>query len=154
MQLREEAEYLQLALAMGLIDPGAVIDWADNMIAAVDNPPIQVIDVSLAASRPATDIMDLLQAVPGDGDPAAAALRVLALFLQRFRAGRVSLERAVDMLWAYSNWAAVPEDERLQAANFTDALFCAQQGYYGTPNSVRAAVEAFLVEHAAGEAPA
>jgi hypothetical protein len=133
---------------MGLIDTDAVVAWADHLIASRDRSPMQVMDVALAGRRPVIEVIDLLGTVPGDGNLAAAAHWALGLLLQQFLAGRVPLERAVDMLWAYSNWAAVPEDERQRAGNFTDALFCAQRGYCGTLDSVRAEVEAFLLEHA------
>src|SRR5438045_198723 len=100
--LREEAEYLRLALVMGLIGPEEVVAWADRVIDALNEPPIQVIDVSLASSRSPDEIVDLLDAIPGDGDLAAAAHRALGLFLPRFRAGSISLEQAAEMLWAYS----------------------------------------------------
>ena len=151
--MREEAEYLRIALAMGLISKDAVVAWADRIIAALDEPLIQVIDVSLSAGRPEVEVMDLLAAVPGSGDLAAAAHRALGLLLQEFRAGRISLERVVEALWAYSNWATVPEGEQVQAVNFTDALFCAQRGYYGTLESVRSEIGSFLDEHVAGDAP-
>lgn len=153
-RLREEAEYLRLALAMGLVTPDEVVAWADRQIAALDEPPIQVIDVSLAGSRPAIEIIGLLAAVPGSGDLVAAAHRSLGLFLRRFRAGGISLEQAADMLWAYSNWASVPEDERLWASNFTDVVNCLNLGYYGTPESVRSEVEEFLSRHSGGVADA
>jgi RNAse (barnase) inhibitor barstar len=151
--LREEAEYLRIALAMDLIAKDAVVAWADRIIAVLDKPPIQVIDVSLSAGRPEVVVMDLLAAVPGSGDLAAAAHRALRLLLLEARAGRVPLERVVEALWAYSNWATVPEGERVRAGNLTDALICAQRGYYGTLESVRSEIEAFLVEHVAGDAP-
>jgi hypothetical protein len=148
--LGEKAEYLRLVLAMGLITPDEVVAWADRLIAALDDPPIQVIDVSLAGSRPAVEIMDLLAAVPGRGDLAAAAHQALGLFLRRFRAGGISLEQAAEMLWAYSNWASIPEGERLWASNFTDAVYCLRHGYAGTDASVRAEVEEFLAQHSVG----
>lgn len=135
---------------MGIINPDEVLVWADRMIAALDDPPIQIIDISLAGSRRAIEIMDLLAAVPGDGDLAAAAHRALALFLQRFRAGGISLEQAAEMLLAYSNWASVPEGERLWASNFTDVVYCLDQGYAGTPDSVRSEIEEFLSRYAGG----
>jgi len=146
--LKEEAEYLRLALAMGLTTADEVVEWADGQIAALDEPPIQVIDVSLAGSWRAVEIMGLLNVVPGEADLARAAHRALGLFLRRLRDGGISLEQAAEMLWAYSNWASVPEDERLWASNFTDVVNCLNLGYYGTPESVRSEVEEFLTRHA------
>jgi hypothetical protein len=146
--LREEAEFHRLTLAMALTDVNAVVAWADQTIAALPEPPIQVIDVALAGSRPADELVDLLAVVPGRGNLTAVAHQVLGLLLRRFRNGEFSEELAVDMLWAYHNWADIPEQERLQAGNFADALCCAQQGYYGTLDSVREEILEFLGTHA------
>jgi hypothetical protein len=146
--LREEAEFHRLALAMALTDVDTVVAWADQTIAALPEPPIQVIDVSLAGGRPADEVVDLLALIPGKGDLTGVAHRMLGLFHERMRAGEIELELAVDMLWAYHNWAQIPENERLQAGNFHDALFCAQHGYYGTLESVRQEILEFACEHA------
>ena len=145
--LREDAETMRLALAMGLVTADEVVAWADRLIAELDEPPIQLINVSLSGSSPAYMIVDLLAAIPGRGDLALAAHRALGSFLQRFRTGAISLERAAEMLWAYSNWASVPDDERLWASSFTDTANCLKQGYYGTTESVRSEVDAFLVRY-------
>jgi hypothetical protein len=145
--LREQAEYLRLALAMGLISPDAVVVWADRVIDATDDPPIEVIEVSLSGGRSPVEVMDLLRLVPGAGDLGAAAHRALGLLRRRVRDGSVPSDRAAEMLWAYSNWATVPEDERLWAVNLTDAVECLHLGY-GTPDTVRSEILAFLDQHA------
>jgi hypothetical protein len=134
---------------MGLTDVESVVAWADQVIAVLPAPPMEVIDVALTGSRPPEEIVDLLGLVPGGGDLTAVAHCVLGLFLQRFRSGEIALERAVDMLWAYHNWAMIPDDERLRAGNFYDALFCAQRGYCGTLQSVREEILDFLGSQAA-----
>lgn len=143
--LREEAEYLRLALAMALLDNDAAVAWADRTIMALDNPPIEIIEVSLAGNKPNDEMMRLLAAVPGQGDLTAVAHQVLGLLHKRLEVGDVSLEAAVEMLWAYHDWAAVSEDERLQAGNFSEYLFGAQEGYWGTLDSVREEIMGFLV---------
>jgi hypothetical protein len=144
--LREEAEYLRLALAMGLLDKDAAVAWADRTILALDNPPIEVIEVSMAGNQPPDEMMKLLAAIPGEGDLTAAAHRVLKLLRDQLEAGKISLEEAADRLWTYHVCASVPEDERLQAGNFSDCWFCAQQGYWGSPDSVREDVMSFLAQ--------
>ena len=51
--LREEAEYLRIAIAMGLLDTSAAVAWADRTIMALDVPPIEVIEnISQVNRRP------------------------------------------------------------------------------------------------------
>jgi hypothetical protein len=147
--LREEAEFQRLALAMALTNVDAVVAWADRTIVALPEPPIQVIDVALAGSLPADQVVELLSAVPGGGDLTTVAHQVLRLFLQRFQTGDIALELAVEMLWAYHNWAHISEPERQEAANFDDALFLARQGHYGTLETVRQDILDFSRAHAA-----
>jgi hypothetical protein len=135
--LREEAEYYRIALAMGLIDAEMVVAWADRTIAALPEPPIQVVDVALSGGRREFEIMDLLKLVPGGGDLTAVAHQVLALFGQRFRSGEFELEAAVEKLSAYAAWATISEDEQVRASNFDDFLYGVKHGQYCTVESLR-----------------
>lgn len=146
--LREEAEYFRLALAMALLDKDAAVVWADRTIMALDDPPIEVIEVSLAGNKLPFEMMSLLASVPGPGDLTAVAHQVLGLLRERLEAGDATLEAAVDMLWGYHNWAAVSEDERRRACKFSADLFGAQEGFWGTLDNLREEVMAFLVRHA------
>jgi hypothetical protein len=141
--LKEEAEFQGLALAMAMTDIPAVIAWADRIIGKLPEPPIQVIDVSLAGNQPANEVMRVLSLVPGPGDLRRTAHQILGLFLERFLSDKFTLQAAVDALWAYSNWADIDEDERLAAGNFIDELNCAQLGHYGTSETVRVRVIEF-----------
>jgi hypothetical protein len=133
---RDQAEYLRLALAMNLVDKNAAIDWADRTILAFENPSIEIIDVSMEGDQP-PDLMRLLASVPGQGDLAAVAHQILGILHGRLEAGHVTLEQVMNMFLFYKDWAAVSENERWEAENFSDELYCAQEGHYGTLDSVR-----------------
>jgi hypothetical protein len=148
--LRGQAEFLRLALAMGLIGQQDVVAWADTTIGALDEPPVEIIDVALAGNAPVHQVMSRLAEVPGQADLAASAHRALALLRQRVLRDEVSLEDAVRALAAYHCWARVPEQESLQAGNFEEWLYLAQQGKYGTLESVREELLLFLAEHQDG----
>lgn len=145
--LRETGEYFRLALALGLIDPSDVIPWADAVIQALEAPPAELIDVSLAERLSRVEMMNRLSALPGCVDREAAAHCALGLLREMLRNDDITLHYAVKALEAYFNWADVPEAEGLRALNFDDALFCAEQGYCGTPDTVRTELEEFLAEY-------
>jgi hypothetical protein len=145
--LREQAEFLRLALAMGLISQHDVIAWADNMIGACEEAPIEIINVSPAANRPVHEVMSRLADVPGEADLAAVAHRTLALLRQRLVRDEVSLKGAVRALAAYRCWAWVPEAERLNAGYFEGLLDVAREGQYGSLQTVREELLRFLTEH-------
>lgn len=142
--LREHAEYLRLALAMGLLDIPDVVAWADACIAACENAPIELIDVSLGGTRPRREMITLLGKIEGSADYTAAAHRALGLLRHLFVSADVSLNFAVEALQAYYNWARVSEQEREDAYMFDDLLYCAKQGYTGSLDSVRSELLAFL----------
>ena len=121
--LREEAEFFRLSSKLGLIAIGEFVAWADRAVSASKEPPIEVIEVSLAGRKPVDEVQRLLEAVPGRCDPATPAHQVLGLMRERFESQQITLEVAVGLLLAYQLLANVAEDERLQAENFSDDLF-------------------------------
>lgn len=142
--LREQGEYFRLALAMGLLDHSTVIAWADSEIERTETPCCALIDVALAGRLSRNDLIKLLAGLPGSADLELAAHRALGLLKKRYRQGEITMQAAIQSLQAYYSWASVPESEGLQAYNFDDALICAEYGYYGTTETVRAELEAFL----------
>jgi hypothetical protein len=92
----------------------------------------------------------MLASIPGQGDLTLVAHQVLWLFRQRLDAGEIPLESAVEILGAYHSYAVVPEDESLAAYNFSEFLYCAQNGLYGTLESVREEIDRFLARHMSG----
>jgi hypothetical protein len=146
--LREQAEFFRLALLMGLAEVPAVIAWADALIVSSAEVPPQLIDVSLAAAGPADEVAALLGRLPGEGDPARAAHRVLGTLLARLYAGELSGPEAAELLGAYGFHAAAPEAERQEAGNFPEYLYCWREGHWGTEEQLRRDVEEFLTSHA------
>jgi hypothetical protein len=144
VSLREHGEYLRLAIAMALLDESEVIAWADSEIAQSGCPSAELIDISMADPRARDELIKLLCALPGSADYEAAAHRVLGLLRAKLSFGEVSLRFAVRALEAYCSWARVSEKEGFLALSFDDAMSCADHGYYGTEDSVRADVEEFL----------
>ena len=55
------ASFYWIALGSGLISPESPIRWADEQIAAVDVPDIQMIELSLASGRPLRHLLDALR---------------------------------------------------------------------------------------------
>ncbi len=145
--LREEAETLRLGLMMGLVQPGEVVSWADQVVAEMADPPIEVIDVAVATRQPPDELARLLKRVPGPADLMAAAHRVLGILQARAVGYDLALGSIADMLWVYSSEAVIPEAERQAASNFSYEY--EDLAYYGTPESLSEEVGRFLAVHAA-----
>jgi hypothetical protein len=144
--LKEQAEYQRLALAMKLVSIEDVVAWADSILASLREPPIEIINVSLAGNRYADEVVDLLAQVQGLGDIEAAAHQVLAILGSKVQDGQITLESAVDRLLTYSNVAAVSEHEQMKASNFQGLLYCVQHDYCGTMEDIRDEIVGFARE--------
>lgn len=142
--LREEAEYFRLGLILKLLDNDAIVDWADRTISKSDDPPIEIIEIALAGKMPLEEMTSLLKSVPGQGDLSVGAHQTLRLLRDQLGAGTITLESAVNTLWAYHQCAFVEEAEKSQAVSFSNLLYMAQEGEGGTLESVQEEVLSFL----------
>lgn len=141
--LREEAETLRLGLLAGLTQPEGVIVWADRVIAELDEPPIEVIDLALAGNSTIDELRHLLEQVPGPADLARAAHRHLGLLREYQLAGKLSFEEVASRLHLYYLTANVEEGERLMALHLSIQFDCLV--YYGSLEGWQSAVDNFLV---------
>ena len=152
-KLKGEAEFYRLAIAMALLSIDEVVAWADEVITILDEPPIQIIDIALAGSKPKFDMMVLLAAVPGQGDLTHSAHRALGLLSTQFQLDQVTIDEAAEKLEAYYACAHVPHEESYKALAFFDVVNCYNLGYYGTfesitHESIKAEIQSFLDDYA------
>jgi hypothetical protein len=148
LSLHEQAEFHRICLGMGLLGVDDAVTWADRSLMAMENPPIEIINVALSGDQPVDEVMRLLASVTGPADLEEVAHEVLGLLSKRLIAGEITLESTVDMLWVYHIRASVSEDEIDEACNFSYCLEFVQEGAYGTVESVLQDVKAFLDRHA------
>ncbi len=144
--LREEAEFLALALAMGLVEKAEVIAWADGHIVDMDVPPIEIIDVSLAGGMQPKEVVPLLKRVRGTGDLTAVAHQVLGLLRRRLLCGAVTPPQADAALSAYLSVAEVPSVEWLAILDRHN--YVAEPGDTWTDVSPNGGTADFLDRHA------
>ena len=144
--LRERAEFFCLALAMDFIANETVVEWADRNILALEDPPIELIEISLAGKLPCDEVMRLLKSIPGAGDLTLAAHQALSLLHAELVNGSLTLDSAENRLWAYQQWATIPEVEKDQVIGLCDALVMASIGYEYFFDDIRAEVLDFLAK--------
>ncbi len=149
--LREEAEFFRLTIAMGLLGPSDAVAWADRTIMALDMPPIELINVSLAGNKSPIEMMDLLASIPGPADLTASAHRALRLLRDRLDARLLTSAAAAKTLDGYRSWAFVSEHELRHADSVWYLLQDVQGGFYGTMESVGEELIDFLNRTLSGE---
>ncbi|MBN8211025.1 hypothetical protein JI666_19990 [Bacillus sp. NTK071] len=79
MDLKFAAEIHRVGLKVGYFSVKEVIDWTDHLIETMDQPPFELIDVSLAVNKHAADVCSKLKLVKGHVEPTLAVRVILAL---------------------------------------------------------------------------
>ena len=70
---------LAAGLRLGVLDPAAVIAWADNQIARRPDPPPWLIDLSLSQDWHIADVISLLKTIAANTDGKTTFLGVCSL---------------------------------------------------------------------------
>jgi hypothetical protein len=131
---------------MALVTPEEVIAWADGLVAEMASPPMEIIEVSLAARQPPDELARLLERVPGPADLGAAAHRSLGLLRACAVGETLGLGTIAEMLWVYSVEADLSEAEQFEASYFK--YWYEDLAYNSTPESLIEAIGHFLSVHA------
>ncbi|MEI5907078.1 hypothetical protein WAK64_08410 [Bacillus spongiae] len=68
MEIKLTAEVYRLGISLGLLPKEEVIKWADKVIEQMDDPPYEIIEVSLSSKKKLEDIVFILMDVKGEFD--------------------------------------------------------------------------------------
>lgn len=153
MNLRNEAEVLAIAIELGVVQVAEAVDWADQYIVALDQPPYELIELSSAGASHPLDVAHLLRTVPGAADVPAVCRRVFARMLSALNEGRMSPEsvaRALDFMQLEGR--APDPDAQSEMSRLNDAFELAHEGTYGTPEQVGRELREFLERYIDGGA--
>jgi hypothetical protein len=146
MTLAEQSELIRMKLLMGLCPLAAAVRWADELILA-GRATSEVIDVSVAQTSEPLRMAELLKLIEPEADRSLGAHLALAEFGNQL--STFTVDDAVHRLTQYMNWASVDGDETTWISGIDDELFCSQQGYYGSEQSVRELINRFVSRYAA-----
>jgi hypothetical protein len=141
LSLREVAEVFRLLLAMRLMNAAAVIAWADERIMALSNPPLWLIDLSLAANETAHQIERRLADLEGPGNLRMAAFEALSQFKAIYREGQLDPIDAATMLYVWGGTVKIGEAEEISARTPKWIADDVADGIYGTSDTVAQAVD-------------
>jgi len=144
---RDEAEYLRICLDLDLVSGGEVIAWADELVAALPQPPVEMIDLSLQTGEPAHALATAIASVSRGANTDAVARQVLGLLKRRFARGDATAEVA-RLLFRLADFLDVPERLRNVLRMSHWVLEDAAHGY-GDAYQVRERIAQLFEEHAA-----
>jgi hypothetical protein len=84
-----------LGIGCGIWEKVEVIDWCDKVIAAMDNPPYEIIEVSLMSKSKINDIENKLYELCEFVDDEYTVDINLAIMLEKLIQDKISLEQAI-----------------------------------------------------------
>jgi hypothetical protein len=79
-RIKDEAEAFAIALESEATDVGTVVAWADKQIEKLEQPDWSLCEVALSGKKSSTDVIHLLQKIPGTPDQRGVMRGVLKLF--------------------------------------------------------------------------
>ena len=148
---RQHAEFLALALELGLIDVNAVVEWADGLIAEQERPHWSLCELATSTRAYAEDVVKLLRQTPGLFDVATARRELFSLMAKRSQVDRVAARRVAHALYQLAMSDEIDDPELKQVAWWAyDGLDLAEDGVtMETPEEVIATMVAALDAHVA-----
>jgi len=138
-------------LALGVASPASIVSWADERIAELPRPPIELIELSLSAVNGA-DVLELLERLAAGAGPGAVR-PALSEFGRQVGDGTIGLRDAMSRLDEFARRRAdgVGTDVRDFLSWAYDDYDLIEDGYVDrTYDQLRADLEA-LLRRSAGE---
>lgn len=148
---RQVCAYFLAGISAGVLPFQAAKDWAYGVIAAMDHPPIAIIEVAVANGREAC--LEALACCDRDEDEAAAGRALMADIADRLRSGGIGPEDALALADRVAEVTRMPLDVTLDLHALRAELALARDGLYSTPDRVREDILASLALNAMPAAP-
>ncbi|WP_310056681.1 hypothetical protein [Lysobacter niastensis] len=146
------AAYFLYGLEAGLFPEDCAKDWAFSVIAALDDPPIEIIDVATAAHR--QDVFGALANASLGADSALAGRWLLTRVHNELLSNRISVRDAIRKSMQVAFSTQLPEDVYYAFDALDDELQLAENGVYSTVADVTRDTLAELSVHGQGSSGA
>ncbi|MGM0807069.1 MAG: hypothetical protein ACQET8_20220 [Bacillota bacterium] len=146
MEIKVQAEIYRLGLFIGFFQVKNVIEWADQLIEKLDQPPYEILEISLSSKSTIASVCSKLTDVKGECDEAIPIQGILSLLNDE-------LVQTIDVTeictYMYRLVGHIPEsfeDLEVSIINVTTSWDLAVDGYYGDVEEVRNEIYEFLSE--------
>jgi hypothetical protein len=146
---KEQAEVFRYCLMAGCTSPVEVVEWATSVVADVDHPEIEIIDLAIAADASRVRLMELLDAVPGVADRILVLRRVLGVLDDALQADSSQGESIAKWLYDMASTGELPQSEfGTEIFGLGDSFSLAQQGFGGSREAGVERLHQYLILHA------
>lgn len=148
---RQACAYFLAGVRAGVLPCESAKDWAHGVIAAMDHPPIAIIEVAVANGREAC--LAALARCDRVEDEAAAGRALMADVADRLRSGGIGPDEALALADRVADVTRMPLDVIDDLDALRDELALSRDGLYSTPDRVREDILAALALHATSPPP-
>ena len=138
--------YFWAGIAVGILPFQQAKEWAFAVVAALEAPPIEIIEVATSNERNGT--LDALQSAAGGADQHAAGRWLLSDLSGQLAAGGISPMEAARAAMRVAQTTGLPDQVYYDFDALDDELHLAVNGDYGTPEEIGTDILKALKEHA------
>jgi hypothetical protein len=146
LTVKDNAEFFRLGLQRLIFDTTVVAKWADQVIAAYDKPPLEIIEVTLSCNRGINEAIAALREVKGEHRPHVIIEMLLAYLYIKLMKGEISCELTVSTLYRLAQNEILPDDMFSEIMAIDEYWLLADEGYEPI-ESAQSALKAFLEKH-------
>ena len=136
------AAYFHVGVATGLLDFERAKVWAFGVIEALDDPPIEIIEVAMSGDH--ASALQNLGLVPGNADRALAGRWLLGVVLERLKASSFSAMEAARAAMRVVDVSGLPREIWYDFDCLDDELQLAMNGQYSNCEAVSRDVQEAL----------
>ena len=146
MDIKVMAEVYRLGIAIGYFTVQDVIDWADALIGSLEQPPYELIDISLSLKATPIDVCSLLHSFygsPFNDSP----LYIMLSMLSNEHTSSNNLAKVAAMLFELIDFIQLEDCSKgiiIDLLHLSDAYYLAKQGIYGDIQAVENDIKKFL----------
>ncbi|WP_144699657.1 hypothetical protein [Fictibacillus phosphorivorans] len=146
MEIKVQAEIYRLGLFIGFFQVKNVIKWADQLIEKLDQPPYEILEISLSSKSTIASVCSKLTDVKGECDEAIPIQGILSLLHDELIHTSDVMEICTYMYRLVGHIPESCEDIERSIINLTDKWDMAVDGYYGNVEDARNEIYEFLSE--------
>ncbi|MED1863823.1 hypothetical protein P4V41_10200 [Fictibacillus nanhaiensis] len=146
MEIKVQAEIYRLGLCIGFFQVKNVIEWADQLIEKLDQPPYEILEISLSSNSTIASVCSKLTDVKGECDEARPIQGFLSILYDELSQTRDVTEICTYMYRLVGHIPESCDDIERSIINLTDAWAMAVDGYYGDVEELRREIYDFLEE--------
>ncbi|PGM41924.1 hypothetical protein CN941_09875 [Bacillus cereus] len=140
------AEVLRIGLQIDLFSKTEVIEWADHTIETLDNPSIEIIEVSLSSNDKLVDVVSKLKNIKGTYDKKLPVKIILGLLWEKFMINEENVLKIKPFIsnLIYYNCCEGFDYVDEQLYNFNEEINLAADNIYGNLEDISQEIKSFL----------